>query len=356
MGEVLREQGYRTWWSGKWHVPEPRLYVDGDVRGFHNMPLPKLPRSYLGDNQDMLFAAQSSDWLVWHAGLWAAPWFHACSLINPHDICFWPRTDRDWAIGYETEAYAQPDALPPAPENCTVPNDEAEVYGRMRSRMNRERSELHWRAYHADYAAMTSTVDRAVGMVLEGARKGGWLENTLIIFTSDHGDNGGAHQLTGKLTCYEEAARVPMIVVPPGGLGEGRVDARSLVSGLDIAPTVYEYAGVESPPETCGTSLRRAVEQGGRLERDYVVMHIAPGRRNHPEQSQIEGRMVRSTRYKYVAFDWGKNPEQLFDLREDPGELTNLAPDPAYADVMRSHRQMLSDWKQRTGDPFDPPA
>jgi arylsulfatase A-like enzyme len=352
MGEVLRRQGYRTWWSGKWHLPEPRLYVDGDVRGFHNLPLPKLPRSYLGDNQDMLFASQSSDNLVWHAGLWSAPWFHACSLINPHDICFWGRTDRDWAIGFETEEYENVDRLPPAPTNRAIPNDEPEVYSWRRSRGLRERSELHWRAYHADYAAMTSTVDRAVGMVLEGARKGGWLENTLIIFTSDHGDNGGSHQLNSKLTCYEEAAKVPMIVVPPGGLDEGRLDSESLVSGLDIAPTVYDYAGVDPLPPLHGTSLRPAVDGARRLERDYVVMHIAPGPRKDPEKGKVEGRMVRSARYKYVAFDWGKNPEQLFDLQNDPGELKNLATDSVHAGTVRQHRRMLADWKERTGDPF----
>ncbi len=354
MGEVLREHGYRTWWCGKWHLPEPRLYVDGDVRGFHNMPLPEgLPKPFLGDNQDMLYAAQSHDWLVWHAALWSEPWFHACSLINPHDICFWPRTNREWAIGYECEEYEHVDRMPPVPANLGIPNDEPEVLSMRRSRRNRERSDTAWRAYNADYAAMTATVDRAVGMVLEGARKGGWLENTLIIFTSDHGDGGGSHQWTGKLSCYEEAAKVPMIVVPPGGLAEGRADATSLVSGLDIAPTVYDYAGVEDAPTTYGTSLRGAVEDGGRVERDYVVMHIAPGRRNDPEMGKIEGRMVRSDRYKYVVFDWGKNPEQLFDLQGDPGELKNLAPDPEYAAVIHRHREMLGEWKQRTDDPFE---
>jgi arylsulfatase A-like enzyme len=355
MGEVLRKEGYRTWWSGKWHLPEPRLYVDGDVRGFHNMPLPKLPKSFLGDNQDMLFAAQSHDWLVWHAALFAEPWFHAVSLINPHDICFWPKTDRDWAIGYECGQYENADRLPPVPENLDVPNEEPEALAMRRGWGNRKRSDLAWRAYNADYAAMTSTVDRAVGMVLEGARKGGWLDNTLIVFTSDHGDGGGSHRWTGKLSCYEEAAKVPMIVVPPGGLEAGRVDARSLVSGVDIAPTVYDYAGVGELPTLHGTSLRKAVERPERLDREYVVMHIAPGSRRDPEKRKIEGRMVRSDRYKYVVFDWGSNPEQLFDLREDPGEMENLAGDASCRKVLADHRAMLADWKERTGDPFAPP-
>jgi choline-sulfatase len=145
-----------------------------------------------------------------------------------------------------------------------------------------------------------------------------------------------------------------MIVVPPGGLDEGRADGASLVSGLDIAPTVFDYAGVQTPPRHHGTSLRQAVEGGGPVDRDYVVMHIAPGRRRDPEQSKIEGRMVRSSRYKYVAFDWGENPEQLFDLENDPGELKNLATDPAHESVLKEHRRMLKDWKRRADDPFDP--
>ncbi len=353
MGEVLRKAGYRTWWSGKWHLPEPRLYVDGDVRGFHNLPLPKgLPKSFLGDCQDMLYAGMSHDWLVWHAALFPQPWFHAVSLINPHDICFWFKTNRDWAIGYQLDEYENLDRMPPSPDNTAIPNDEPEALSAGKG-ARKERPDSVWRAYNADYAAMTETVDRAVGMVLEGARKGGWLENTLIIFTSDHGDGGGSHQWSGKLSCYEEAAKVPMIIVPPGGMESGRVDTESLVSGLDIPATVYDYAGVESPPETHGRSLRGVVEGGGKADADYVVMHIAPGRRKDPEQSKIEGRMVRSSRYKYVTFNWGKHPEQLFDLENDPGELRNLAPDNQYADVIKEHRAMLEEWKKGTGDPFN---
>ncbi len=354
IGETLRKHGYRTWWSGKWHLPEARLYVDGDVRGFHNLPLPKgLPKSFLGDCQDMLFAGRSHDLLVWHAGLFAEPWFHACSLINPHDICFWPRTDRDWAICYECKEYEHPDHLPPAPMNLAIPNDEPEAVKIRRSKGNQKRSETAWRAYHADYACMTETVDRAIGMVLEGARKGGWLENTTIIFTSDHGDGGGSHQLTGKVTCYEEAAKVPMIIVPPGGLDQGRVDTESLVSGLDIAPTVFDYAGIKNPPVSHGISLRSTVEKEVKADRDYVVMHVAPGRRKAPELRKIEGRMVRSSRYKYVVYNWGKNPELLFDLQRDPGELKNLATDPSYAKVIQDHKAMLKEWCESTHDLFD---
>ncbi|MFW6303006.1 MAG: sulfatase [Candidatus Sumerlaeota bacterium] len=353
MGEVLRENGYRTWWSGKWHIPEPRLYVDGDVRGFRNFPLPEgLPKTFLGDCQDMLFAGRAHDHLVWHAGLFPQPWFHAVSLINPHDICYWFQTNRDWAVGYQLDQYENMDQMPPAPENTAIPEDEPEALSAGKG-ARKQRPDAVWRAYNADYAAMTETVDRAVGMVLEGARKGGWLENTLIIFTSDHGDGGGSHQWTGKLSCYEEAAKVPMIVVPPGGLAEGRVDSESLVSGLDIASTVYDYAAVPNPPLCHGLSLRGALEKKGKVERDYVVMHIAPGRRKHPEQRKIEGRMVRSARYKYVAFNWGKNPEQFFDLENDPGELKNLASDAEYADVIKEHRAMLEEWKKATGDPFE---
>ncbi len=354
IGEILRANGYRTWWSGKWHLPEPRLYTEGDVRGFRNIPLPKgLSKSFLGDCQDMLFAGQSHDQLVWHAGLFPEPWFHAVSLINPHDICFWPRTDRDWAAGFETEKYEHPDSLPPLPSNLDVANDESEAVQIRRSKANLKRSETAWRAYNADYACMTDTVDRAVGMALEGARKGGWLDNTVIIFTSDHGDGGGSHKMTGKLTCYEEAAKVPMIIVPPGGLDEGRVDSESLVSGLDIAATVFDYAGVKNEPLTHGISLRGAAEKKAKVDREYVVMHVAPGHPRNPKTRKIEGRMVRGPRYKYIKYNRGENPEMLFDLKNDPGELRNLAKDASFSKIIEDHRAMFREWKERTSDPFE---
>ncbi|MFW5863917.1 MAG: sulfatase [bacterium] len=352
IGEILRKEGYRTWWSGKWHIPEARLYVDADVRGFHNIPLPKLPKSFLGDCQDMLFAGQSHDWLVWHAGLFSQPWFHATSLINPHDICYWPWTERDWAIGFECKEYENVDTMPPVPQNLEIPNDEADAVGIRRNKVNLKRTDTAWRAYNADYACMTETVDRAIGMVLEGARKGGWLENTLIIFTSDHGDGGGSHKLTGKVTCYDEAAKVPMIIVPPGGLDEGRVDQESLVSGVDIAPTIFDYAGMKTMPETHGRSLRGAVEGKGPVQRDYVVMHVAPGSPKKEETRKIEGRVIRSKRYKYAIYNWGEKREMLFDLQKDPGEMQNLAPDSRHAHIIKDHRAMFNDWKKQTGDPF----
>jgi arylsulfatase A-like enzyme len=143
-----------------------------------------------------------------------------------------------------------------------------------------------------------------------------------------------------------------MIIVPPGGLDRGRVDGKSLVSGVDIAPTVYDYAGIDSAPEVHGRSLRSAVDRNQPAESEYVVMHIAPGSKRDPEMRKIEGRMVRSNRYKYVLFDWGQPREQLFDLHKDPGELKNLATDEAGADIISAHREMLADWKKRTGDPF----
>ena len=352
IGEVLREAGYQTWWSGKWHLPEARVTDRNEMRGFHNIRLPAgLPKQVLGDSNDMLFAGNAHDLLCWHASLFPNPWFYGVSLHNPHDICLWPKTDKKWWIGMQQEHYEPVENLPPMPENFAIPRNEPEAARLSRHRVQENWTETDWRAYRADYYNMVGTVDRAVGMVLEGLRKGGWEDNTVVIFTSDHGEGAGAHQWWEKRSSYEESARIPMIVVPPGGLAEGRVDRESLVSGLDIAATVYDYADIRDN-STHGLSLRPAVEKNKRVPRDYVVMHNSPGSRRNPEERKVDGRMIRSSRYKYICFNWGENPEQFFDLEQDPGELNNLIDDPHLKGLIEEHRSMLENWKRETGDPY----
>jgi arylsulfatase A-like enzyme len=123
-----------------------------------------------------------------------------------------------------------------------------------------------------------------------------------------------------------------------------------LASGLDILPTLCDYAGIAPPEGIRGSSLRTAIE-GGSWKRRYVVSELAVY--GTPER---QGRMLRTRRHKYVAFNGGARPEQLFDLDLDPGEVYNLAGQAESAPMLQEHRNLLRAWMAETKDSFRIPA
>jgi arylsulfatase A-like enzyme len=176
-------------------------------------------------------------------------------------------------------------------------------------------------------------VDAQIGVVLKALRDSGQVENTVVIFTSDHGDHDGAHKLEHKGSFYEEAIRVPLIISQAGTTPSGVVDDGHLVSnGLDLLPTVCDYAGAAVPGELEGVSLRPLAE--GRDVDEW---------RSRLAIECVTGRMVMSPRYKYMLYDSGAHREQLIDRVTDPGEMRNAAQDADKADVLAAHRALFEE-------------
>jgi arylsulfatase A-like enzyme len=149
-----------------------------------------------------------------------------------------------------------------------------------------------------------------------------------------------AHKMEHKSVLYEESVRIPFIMSYKGMIPAGMVDDTHLVSnGLDLLPTLCDYVQIKLPEGLDGRSLRPLAEEKAVADwRDHVVT-----------ESQ-NGRMVRTDRFKYCIYDSGKHREQLTDLKNDPGEMKNLAAAPEYKDVLDTHRQLLQTWVARTGD------
>jgi arylsulfatase A-like enzyme len=214
-----------------------------------------------------------------------------------------------------------------------------------------------WRQYRWAYYRMIELVDRRIGEVLNALRSTGQEENTLVVFVSDHGDGDGAHHWNQKQVLYEETTRVPFIIAQKGRTRPGVVDQTQLVStGLDIFPTLCDYAGVSATPELRGHSLRAIVETGeGNPLRHYVVTETEFGEfTNTPpfQHTGPMGRMVRSDKYKYVVYSEGSRQEQLFDMQNDPGEMANLAASSEHNGALNTHRRMLQKWAAETKDDF----
>jgi arylsulfatase A-like enzyme len=197
-----------------------------------------------------------------------------------------------------------------------------------------------WRLHRWAYCRLTEMVDEKIGRVLDAVKQAGIEDDTLIVFTSDHGDMDSSHRLEHKQVLYEESTRIPFIISYKGVVPAGVVDEEHFISnGLDTLPTFCDYAGIMPPNDIFGKSIRPiAEEKPVENWRDSIVV-----------ESKY-GRMIRTKRFKYNIYDSGKHREQLIDLKNDPGEMNNLAYDDKYKDVLNSHRKLLAKWAKRTDD------
>lgn len=352
MGDWFRAAGYNTAYTGKWHLPE--CYVQGDaMRGFQNLPVALEGDWWLGSEKDETVTDQAVAFLSQEH---RQPFLLTVSLHNPHDICYWiMEQHRD-----RLAAFNRPGPLPTLPANFAINPDESEFMQHCRQRdtygpENRWTvtwTEQEWREYLNVYYRLTEHADAQVGRVLATLREQGLEQNTLVVFTSDHGEGMAAHHWVVKLMLHEEPATVPFLLRWPGRIPAGIHDSRHLVSGADLFPTLCDYAGLPVPDGLHGQSLRPVIEQPWLAGREFVVTEL----QTDPKNLAVGGRMLRTTRYKYIAFSEGKHPEMLFDLEQDPGETRDLACHPDLTVELARHRYLLTCWLNESQDHFELPT
>jgi hypothetical protein len=193
-------------------------------------------------------------------------------------------------------------------------------------------------------------MDAHVGQVIDELEDQALLDNTVIIFTSDHGDGHGAHRWNQKMSFYEDAVNIPFIVSWKGRTRAGVIDEETLISNtLDINSTLLAIAGVTQPDNWQGRNLMPRVLKDPGTEtftpRDFVVSEML--------QADYQGRMLATNDFKYIVFDGGENPEVLIDLFNDPGELKPVTNDPNYRGTLNLARRLLQGWVAEIGDRFD---
>ena len=193
------------------------------------------------------------------------------------------------------------------------------------------------RAY---YMANVEMIDTKVGEIMEALQDQGYLEDAIVVFTSDHGDCLTDHGHSQKWTMYDTITRMPMIVWAPGRFGaDRRVDG--LCQQMDIGPALLELAGVTPAPTMEARSLLPALRDEPWQPREYVFAEH--GRDGILQQTEFMT-MVRSDDWKLVHFvDCSEG--QLFDLRSDPEETVNLWDDPVHDDRKRALLDVLRDWR-----------
>jgi arylsulfatase A-like enzyme len=198
------------------------------------------------------------------------------------------------------------------------------------------------------YYGAVSFVDEQIGHVLEALEQRGWLDETLILFTSDHGDMMGDHHLWRKAYAYEGSARIPLLMRWPSGLvsaPRGQT-ATQPVELRDVLPTFLEAAGASRDSLMDGGSLLGLVRGRSSEWRSYIDLE-----HDICYSPEIHWNALTDGRRKYI-FHARDGEEQLFDLVQDPGELRDLASDPAYGAELRSWRGRMIEHLAERGRPF----
>ena len=350
---LLKDAGYKVAYGGKVHLPGD---MSPESMGCENIS---------EDKRDSL-AESSAAYIKRQAEHADAPFFLSVCLVNPHDICFmgmrdYVRTvklnDADlnknerWLLSDDSEEMSElntalqiPEGMseeeffdkhcPPLPPNHQPQEDEAEAVTNavtnagFRNNAREHWDDKTWRMHRWAYCRLTERVDGQVQIILDALDEAGLTDDTLIIFTSDHGDHDSSHKLDQKTIFYEEAARIPLLMRWPNGITAGQVDEEYNVScGLDVLPTVCDAAGCTWPDELLGESLLPLA----RAETPAAFREVLP----------IEcsiGRAIKRGPYKYMRFNDGASAEQLMDLDKDPYETKNHRDDPALQSVLQQCR------------------
>ncbi len=366
MGEIFRRGGYRAAYTGKWHLDGSAYFGDGTPGGGFEGEWWYDGKRYAEDIGPERFSAyrrcQTSDDLraagFGEENLWAhrvadrardflervgdEPFVLVASFDEPHGPYVAPPEYWEKFDGSEI----------PKRDNFFAPlRDKPRIHAVQRG----ERAEMDWDGFASSpfarrWYGCNSYVDREIGRVLDAVdRLHG--DDTMVIYTTDHGDQFGSHGLMGKgPMMYEETCNVPLLVRLPGGPRGAVSDA--LASHVDLLPTLLDYAGVDRPPVLQGTSMRPALEDPacGRV-REAAMVNFHRFAVNHDDWGEFfPVRCATDGRYKLVLnlFD----TDELYDLTTDPYELDNRLHDPS----LRPQRDGLHDWllaeMDRIRDPF----
>ena len=340
--EAFAKQGYSTFFTGKWHNQGPaalRVFQQGKAIFLGGMGDPyRLPvqditpehafahQRISGEHSVRLFADSASEFLG--AQKADRPFLCYVPFNLPHD----PR------VAPEEYHARYNGAKPPLPPNFLPvhPFDNGDMTGRDESLAPWPRTPEVVRQNLADYYAAIEFLDAQVGRILDALRASGQYDNTLIVYAADHGLAIGSHGLFGKQNLYDHSMHAPLILAGPGIPRGKQVDAFAYL--LDIFPTLGDLARVPAPQGSEGLSLVPVLDGRQAAVRDSIFTAYGKVQR-----------AVRDDRWKLIIYP-KINKTQLFNLRDDPAEVRDLAQDPEQAGQIQRLTGLLSDWQRRLGD------
>lgn len=324
----LKSAGYHTGYFGKWHLGNQDIATKGWDRSSFKT------NDRAAESDAVAFLRESANL--------TKPFALFVSFNNPHDIYQFERhqmaPDKRVALPYSWEREALDDK-PLVQKQFMLEDQGKAIWGKDRR---------VWEKYRDCYRTKTSLYDSNVGVVLSELKKQGLWDNTIIIATSDHGDMDANHKLIFKGPfMYEHMVRIPLMIRVSARFGGGealRITDTDVVN-VDIAPTIRDLCGLSHV--TCdGISLVPLLTGSGKLRsREFVIGQY------YSKQKWVNPiRMIRTHDFKFNRYI--RYGEELYDLKEDPHELKNLAGDPKYAGIKTELSHRLDRWIKENGDPF----
>jgi len=322
---LTKHTDYHCVYSGKWHVTGRDVEKSFDVI---------YGRHPYGELQDSGSARASAQYIAEHAQSGSdRPFFLSVGLLNPHDCCY--------VCGFNGHVgkYSMDPSLsdlPPLPGNFDVDL----ITENQRHRVAHW-SESDWQYYIYQCYRMVETVDAQIGLIYDTLEVNGLVENTLIIFTADHGEGSGHHRRILKGFFEEESWAVPLVISQRGTISNAQNDSH-FISGVDIPATICDYAGAPPLPDaTVATSLRPFLEGNNDIPwRNYIVGENAGAV------------AIRDDQYKSILYDSERH--SLYDLINDPLEKQNLANESGFDDAKNKHASYLAEYAE-TVTPYSGP-
>jgi arylsulfatase A-like enzyme len=336
LAQLLQRAGYDCAYGGKWHAHESDM-VPGN--GFEMIA----PMGDIGLAEKTITYLKSKKEAT-------KPFFLTVSFDNPHTICEWARNE---PLPYGNIPEVAVSETPQLPKNhaqeASFPESlKVEQEANKLAYPTANYTEEDWRQYRYSYYKLIEKVDVEIGKILRTINDLHLDENTLILFTSDHGDGNASHGWNQKTALIEETVKVPFIASFNGKIKTNAINTTLISNGLDLYPTICEYAGIEIPKGLLGKSLKSVFEKPeSNLNRDFVVVETKFDGKNAYGST---GRAVVGSRFKYVLYNWGKNREQLFDLEKDPLEMNNLVRSKEFQTNLDDYRSLLYQWCKSTND------
>ncbi len=359
---TLAASGYQTFYVGKWHTPGNVLergfqrtrgfYKGGgskwwkeqdDWKGFpitgyrgwifqDPVDNTKFPEKGVGLTPDIssLFADAAIEILEKDRDS-SMPFFLSVNFTAPHDPLFVPTGQEG---KYKTEDL-------PLPENYLPlhPFDHGNFGGRDEALLAWPRTEEAVRDLLRVYYSVVADLDTQVGRIIAALEKSGELDNTYIIYTSDHGMSVGSHGLRGKQNMYEHTINVPLIIAGPGIKPGSKTDAQVYLR--EIYPTSCEIAGIPVPKKVSARGFNEVLKGKKDAHHDTIFGYYADTQR-----------MIRhDDGWKFIYYP-KLDKRQLFNVKKDPQELHDLAGQKEFAKIEIELEKELNEWRRKQGDPF----
>ena len=349
--QYLRQVGYQTAFIGKWHMGHQK---DSPRQGFDKWVSFRGQGEYFNcqlnvDGKQVQATKHISDELTDYAVNWlknerdqSKPFFLYLSHKAVHAM-FEP-TKRHLGK-YENARLVYPESMADTEENY---KDRPRWVKEQRNSWHgvdyMYHGQMDFDTFYRRYCETLLSIDDSIGSVLQCLEEMGIADSTLVFYMGDNGFSFGEHGLIDKRHGYEESMRVPLLARCPEIIKHG-TKIEQMVQNIDIAPTILHAAGLQTPDDMDGKSFLPLLQKQKIAWRDAIFYEYY-WERNFPQTPTVHA--VRTDRYKYLHYHGIWDTDELYDLKNDPAEMTNLIDKPEYEELIEELNKRLFDWLRET--------